>query len=212
MIDQYLDDFSRWISGSRSKKQRLRAELETHLRAAEQAGDLEGALRRLGPPRDAARSFAGGEAPAPAPLTRRIPAFLIDVAMTVAVVFAGLGLGSTDSAPLQVLGGVLVTLGVLWWPVGLTLAEWRYRRTPGKALMGLEVVSEDGTAPGFGQVVVRRLTLVFSGPLQVIDWVFALFNDERQRAVERLARTMVVPVEPEPAPATAATTSSALAP
>jgi uncharacterized RDD family membrane protein YckC len=54
------------------------------------------------------------------------------------------------------------------------------------------VTTEEGIAPTFGQVIVRRLTLVFSGPLQIIDWAFALFNPQRQRAVEKLARTIVV--------------------
>jgi uncharacterized RDD family membrane protein YckC len=71
--------------------------------------------------------------------------------------------------------------------------------------MGLRVVTEEGTAPSFGQVVVRRLTLVFSGPLQLIDWAFALFDDRRQRAVEKLAHTMVIQDEtPEPRPTVAA--------
>ncbi len=49
----------------------------------------------------------------------------------------------------------------------------------------------------FGQAVVRRLTLVFTGPLQAIDWVFALFDARRQRAVEKLAHTLVVREEIE---------------
>ncbi|MDQ3659572.1 MAG: RDD family protein [Actinomycetota bacterium] len=80
----------------------------------------------------------------------------------------------------------------LWWIVGLAVTEWRYGRTPGKALMGLRVVTEEGIALSFGQAVVRNLTRVFSGPLQIIDWVWALFDPRRQRAVEKLAHTLVV--------------------
>jgi uncharacterized RDD family membrane protein YckC len=39
---------------------------------------------------------------------------------------------------------------------------------------------------------VRRLTLIFSGPLQIFDWAFALFNDRRQRAFDIVAKTVVV--------------------
>lgn len=82
--------------------------------------------------------------------------------------------------------------------------EWRYGRTPGKAMLGLRAVSEEGTALSFGQAVVRRLTLVFSGPLQLIDWAFALFDPRRQRAVEKLAHTIVIQDEaPEPQSAAA---------
>ena len=70
--------------------------------------------------------------------------------------------------------------------------EWLYGRGPGKAALGLRVVTEEGIAPSFGQVVVRRLTLVFSGPLQLIDWAFALFDPRRQRAVEKLTHTIVI--------------------
>ena len=201
MIDGYLDEFERWIAGGSSRRRRLRAELEAHLSAAREDGDLEGALKRLGSPRMAARSFAGGLDLDPAPLRRRIPAFLIDVGITVVLLFATLALGTwaygqgNDSAaflPLKILVVLIVAPAIAWWPVGLTLAEWRYGRTPGKAMMGLEVMSEDGTAPGLGQVLVRRLTLVFSGPLQIIDWAYALFNDKRQRALDKLAGTMVV--------------------
>lgn len=83
-------------------------------------------------------------------------------------------------------------LAMIWWVAGLTIMEWRYGRGPGKAIFGLRVVTEDAIAPSFGQVVIRRLTLVFSGPLQLIDWAFALFDPRRQRAVEKLAHTMVI--------------------
>jgi len=99
---------------------------------------------------------------------------------------------------LQIGAAVLIALAALWWFLGLTVMEWRYGRTPGKAMNGLRVVSEDGIALSFGQAVVRRLTLVFSGPLQIIDWVFALFDARRQRAVEKLAHTLVVRDEIEP--------------
>ena len=93
----------------------------------------------------------------------------------------------------------MVGLAGLWWSLGLTVMEWRYGRTPGKAMLGLRAISEEGISLSFGQAVVRRLTLVFSGPLQLIDWAFALFNPRRQRAVEKLARTLVIKDEvPEP--------------
>lgn len=85
-----------------------------------------------------------------------------------------------------------LVLAMMWWILGLTIMEWRYGRTPGKSVMGLRVVSEEGIALTFGQAVVRRLTLVFSGPLQLIDWGFALFNPQHQRAVEKLAHTLVI--------------------
>lgn len=215
MNQNYLKEFERWTAGPAERRKALSAEFAEHLSEAEAAGELGSTLERLGPPRDAAKAFAAGRDLRPAPLPRRIGAFLIDCAIPALVVFsviaAGTFLGTEHTMQrffefardlaeerepiwggLQVLAATLVALAGLWWFVGLTLMEWRYGRTPGKALTGLRVVTEEGTALSFGQAVVRRLTLVFSGPLQLIDWAFALFDPRRQRAVEKLAHTMVI--------------------
>lgn len=214
MTDGYVREFERWTAGPEERRSAVRAELEEHLRSAEVAGELNEALDRLGSPRKAARAFATGRDLRPAPLPRRIMAALVDVVLTSVIFLAGLlvfsELGSGEST-VQILSyktraevsgvGFLVGLSAFaWWVVGLTLCEWRYQRTPGKALMSLRVMSDDGIAPSFWQVVVRRLTLVFSGPLQIIDWVFALFDKRRQRAIEKLARTIVVHDEAKMAP------------
>jgi uncharacterized RDD family membrane protein YckC len=219
--ENYLKEFQRWTAGPQKRREALSAEFAEHLNEAEAAGDLGSALERLGPPRDAAKAFAAGHALHPAPLGRRIAAAVIDFGLpfllVVAVIAAGTLLGSDARQDLMQFGrdvaaerepvfGVLQSIAafllmsaLLWWLAGLTVAEWRLGRGPGKALLGLRVVTEEGIAPTFGQVVVRRLTLVFSGPLQLIDWAFALFDPRRQRAVEKLAHTMVIQDEtPEP--------------
>ena len=207
MIDGYLDRVERWIAGPESRKQQIRAEIEAHLREAERAGDVEGAIARLGDPREAARAFSEGYSLAPAPLSRRIPAALIDIAVTVGLVFAASGLGAWtatvnpsvtvngNDADFWAMGAgvVMLLLGAFaWWVFVLPILEWRTGRTLGKALMGLRTVSESGTAPSFGQVVLRRLTLIFSGPLQLIDWGFVFFNQKHQRGLDILAHTLVI--------------------
>ena len=216
MNENYLKEFERWTAGPPDRRKALSAEFAEHLREADAAGELGSTLTRLGPPRDAAKAFAAGRELRPAPLGRRVAAFLIDCAIPAFVVGATLAVGTALSASsdaagtlfewgrdlaeertpiwgaLQVLAATLLGLAGLWWIVGLTIMEWRYGRTPGKAMTGLRVVSEEGIALTFGQAVIRRLTLVFSGPLQLIDWVFALFDERRQRAVEKLAHTMVI--------------------
>lgn len=227
MNQNYLNEFERWTAGPETRRSALKAEFEEHLREAEAAGELGSTLTRLGPPRDAAKAFAAGRELSPAPLGRRIVAFLIDVAIPMLfvglLVAVGTAVGSGDEAGrvgsffrkvaeeaavewtfLEV-GAVLVAgFAWLWWALGLTIMEWRVGRTPGKAMTGLRVVTEEGIALTFGQAVVRRLTLVFSGPLQLIDWAFALFDDRHQRAVEKLAHTLVVRDEVPGVPVTAA--------
>ena len=221
MNENYLKEFQRWTSGPQKRREALSAEFAEHLREAEAAGELGSTLERLGPPRDAAKAFAAGHELRPAPLGRRIAAALIDFAIpalvAIGIVVTGTAIGSGDFdtleafvrdmergrepiwGALQVIAAAGVALAGLWWVAGLTILEWHYGRGPGKAALGLRVVTEEGIAPTFGQVVVRRLTLVFSGPLQLIDWAFALFDPRRQRAVEKLAHTMVIQDEvPEP--------------
>ena len=227
MNENYLKEFERWTAGPKERREALSAEFAEHVREAEAAGELGSTLERLGPPRDAAKTFAAGHDLRPAPLPRRITAAIIDFAIPVLVVLAvvviGTILGSDHAGHnlvefgrevaeerepvwgvLQAVAVASVALAALWWVFGLTIMEWRYGRGPGKTALGLRVVTEEGIAPTFGQVVVRRLTLVFSGPLQLIDWAFALFNPRHQRAVEMLAHTMVVQDEtPESRPAIA---------
>jgi uncharacterized RDD family membrane protein YckC len=204
MTEQYLKEFERWVAGPRTRKAQLRAELEEHLRGAEAAGDVD-ALSRLGTPREAAETFSSGHDSQPARLTRRISAALMDVAVTVILAFGGVAVGTWGShmstsyrngsdfyASVGVTGAILVAVGMLWWVAGLTLLEWRYGQTLGKKVFGLRVVSESGIAPSFGQVILRRLTMVFSGPLQTIDWAFMFFTKKHQRAFDLVAKTVVV--------------------
>lgn len=227
MNQNYLDEFERWTAGPPEKRAALKAELSEHLGEAEAAGDLKGTMDRLGSPRDAAKAFAAGHDLDPAPLGRRIGAFAIDIAIPVVVAIAAIGLGtaagvgggteeladfgrdlaaerSAEWGGLQILAVLALGVAWLWWVAGLAISEWRFGRTPGKALLGLRVVTEDGIAISFGQAVVRNLTRAFSGPLQIIDWAWALFDPRRQRAVDKLARTLVVRDEtsesPVPAP------------
>lgn len=205
MNENYLKEFQRWTAGPKKRREALSAEFSEHLREADAAGELGSTLERLGPPRDAAKAFAAGHSLRPAPLPRRVVAALIDVAIPITSVLALVAIGtflSSENAGLfaeigrdvaaergptwgvaESLGALVAMLAMMWWVVGLTVAEWKFGRGPGKAAMGLRVVTEEGIAPSFGQVVVRRLTLVFSGPLQLIDWAFALFDPRRQRAV-----------------------------
>ena len=196
MTDGYMKEFERWIPGPTARKQQMRAELDEHLRSAQAAGDAD-ALSRLGTPREAAEAFSSGHELAPAPLGRRIPAALVDLVTVVGSVVLAVGLGTwaSESGGFGLMEGLFIAVILAsfgWWGIGLTLMEWRTGRTPGKALFGLRVVSEKGVNPSFGQAVVRRLTLIFSGPLQLIDWGFMFFNPRHQRGLDILAKTVVV--------------------
>ncbi len=216
VVDRYLRDFERWAGTARLRRE-LRAELEEHLREAEEAGRLDEALDRLGSPKEAARNFIAGRVPRHAPRWRRLLGVGVDIAVmmllgTVGVVWAGSGPGRgtrilveyvlflpqveclpgpCDSVQAWALISFM-TAALFWFVVVVTLLEWRYGRSLGKRVARTRVVSEDGTAITLSQAVIRRLPFVFLGLLQIVDWAFALFGPTYQRGFDRIARTIVV--------------------
>lgn len=209
MIEPYVRAFERWVVGDRREKPARSAELRAHLEAADQAGELDRALARLGTPRQAASSFGVGHERPAASLRARALAGLVDYAPYLAASVAinvfnvlrfrhgGHGLSIIFPASIEwnteysLIQNILSPLAVAWAILGLALIEVRWGRTPGKALLGLRTISDDGTAVSFGQGVVRRLSILL-GPLVFLDVVFALRTPRRQRGFDMLAHTEVV--------------------
>ena len=69
-------------------------------------------------------------------------------------------------------------------------AEYLAGHTLGKRLMGIRVVRESGARIGLGQSFLRQLP--FFGGFSIIDALFALFTERRQRAFELLTKTRAV--------------------
>lgn len=223
-VEGYVREFGRWTVGTRADREDARAELEGHLREAEEVGRLEESLERLGPPKNAARTFAEGRSFVAAPLGRRLIAVLVDyVGLAALVVFYRLSVLSpiplelhgqrfrtlSDASlfgGLQVIQAWQAFFAFFWrlWTVvasgaaiaGLVLIvfEWRRGSTPGKLLTGLRVASEEGTTPTLFQATVRRLPLLFWSPLTLVDLAFAFRGPRHQRAFEIVAETTVVDV------------------
>lgn len=106
------------------------------------------------------------------------------------VAFTPLRCGAYDDS------GLVYTLGfpiaLAWSIIGLGLIEARTGMTPGKRLMKLRVVTEDGLRIHPITGIVRRLCLLL-GPFAWVDWVPAVWGD-RRRILDRLTETKVVPV------------------
>lgn len=193
MIDAYVRRVGGWVPGPAGRRDDLCRELRTHLEEAERRGELAEALGRLGSPREAARTFSEGSRLAPAPLSLRIPAAVADVLPFGALLMAAYWHPDWPG-PDFLLGTrwILIALAIAWWNVVLPLAEWRTGRTPGKVLFGLRVVSEDGTALGAGQAFLRRVPTFVGFPLLAVDVPMAFRDEQRRRAFDRVAGTLVV--------------------
>lgn len=220
-VDEYLAEFDSWIVGTAQEKRDWRAELAAHFSEAASAGDLHGAMQRLGSPRQAAITFRESRPLYGAPRRRRLLAAAIDavpllVAMAALVAYQlrddvqGLWLMIPPPLTLRLGDGhptyadVALIVAHLWSVVGLGLLEGRTGRTPGKALLGLRTVSTDGIRATRSQALRRRLTIL-AGPLVWLDSLPVIADlrpfgrklgtgrlDGGQRLIELFVGTMVV--------------------
>jgi uncharacterized RDD family membrane protein YckC len=166
-IDDYADQFARHLVASHAERMRRRAELVGHLSDAAEVGELTEALRRLGRPEVAARSFAPARSRGPAPPARRFAAAAVDnlplIGVTLALFVGSVARVSHEGGLVAAIfppilhaefGGVCVTLapagcaGDLYagagrlYTVGIPLAvAW--------SILGLGILeSRTGTTPG----------------------------------------------------------------
>lgn len=221
--ERYLHDVLSHVPAAfPERRARIAADLRSHLAESVAAGESEpGAVRRMGPAEETARTFLQ-DAPLPlAPLTDRVGAYVLDNALLAAPVIAGFALaGMRDPAWLAsldnpttpasriVVGAVVVatiTVSLLYFP----LFEARTGQTPGKRLFGIAVVKASGTAVRFGAALLRRLPSLFNFAL--LDAVFAPFTAKRQRAFDIVAGTLVVTSSPSASRARAWIATAALA-
>lgn len=192
-------------------RDQIEAELRGHIAdRVERGGGVEAAIGQLGDPRALAESYLAAVPLRQPPHFRRLLAKIVDIVIVLLLPFTVLLVWWTTSAhqPSQPVwiafaAAYLITLGIsLWYPI---LAEYSSGQTLGKHLFGLQVVTEKGTRIGLGPAIVRYLPVLFQ--VAIIDALFALFTDRRQRAFEMLSKTRVVDVSEPARTATAVATA-----
>jgi uncharacterized RDD family membrane protein YckC len=75
------------------------------------------------------------------------------------------------------------------------LLVWTYNSrgvSPGKALAGIRIVSENGGVPGIGPGLVRTIIAVFSGLFLGLGYLSAAWDENMQTWHDKAARTLVV--------------------
>jgi uncharacterized RDD family membrane protein YckC len=135
----------------------------------------------------------------PAALPSRLVAALVDLAGQ-GLVLAVFGILATavsfeaSEAAAQALGIVLIVLVFIVYPV--TFETLLRGRTPGKAVMGLRVVRDDGGPVGFRQSLVRGLAGAFlerpGVTVSLAGVVTSLLNPQGKRLGDLLAGTVVI--------------------
>jgi len=86
--------------------------------------------------------------------------------------------------------------------VAMTIAYFTYfhgttGRTPGKMLLGLQVLSADGTPISFGIAFLRAVGYLVSGALFNIGFIWAAFDKRKQGWHDKIADTVVIIKEQE---------------
>lgn len=200
-IESYVHDVVGRIAPGVPGRGRIEADLRTHLEERVAAGEpVVGAVARMGNPEQVARAYLEGAILRYARWTRRLGAFLFDLALGAAVLLATalvivmiLGVepevGPPTLAELPIilpLAGVVFILVLFYFPV----LETAFGQTVGKRLFGIAVARDGGERIGFGAAVVRRLPFLFD--FWPLDVAFLFFTKKRQRAFDIVARTVVI--------------------
>ena len=142
----------------------------------------------------------------PASLIRRAGAAAIDVAATFSCAAA---FGMFVSGELSHAGAAIPAVGFSWWALfmGRDMLTERGTRSPGKKLLGIEIVCVDGTLPTRWHTLGRNLYLpVYAGTTLLMPWIFffaaadlgaLLFTPRQQRLGDFMGRTRVIKELPD---------------
>jgi uncharacterized RDD family membrane protein YckC len=215
-IDEYIREVRRGIVASPEKKKKLEEDLRAHFDELRATGMSAGeALGRMGTPDEVAMQFMEETPKEYGGFFTRLLAFFADAGLVAAAImpvgfFAMLlmvwstgfidntGLQNAGDSPVRfalALGSVFIAsillisvmaVGLLYFP----FFERIRGATPGKSLLGLHVLKEDGRAIGWKEAFIRRIPFYFE--ITVLDAIFIPFNERRQRAFDMVAKTVVL--------------------
>jgi uncharacterized RDD family membrane protein YckC len=193
-IDDYISRVLAAMPATTPERSQIAMELRGHI--AERIGDGRAeadVLAQLGDPVALAESYLSAVPLVSAPFGERVAAKLIDIVMVVA--FTGTLAGLTGLFLPQdawfIAALVIVMIGSSFvFGAYTVISEHVWGNTVGKRAMKLRVVRESGTRISLGQSLVRQLPMFLQ--VYMIDVLFALFTDRKQRAFEMLSKTRVV--------------------
>jgi uncharacterized RDD family membrane protein YckC len=204
--DRYIEEVMRHLLATREERARFEADLRAHFEAAQAKGEIYlQIVEKLGTPEAVAEAFNAERPLEHAGFARRLAAFFADMSLLIAgAVPIGIVAVLTEAemipkvpaiAALVLMGLALLGLSLIYFP----LLEARFGRTLGKHIMRIRVVDESGRPIRLGQAIIRRLSYYFD--LMAVDAIFIPFTDKKQRALDILAKTIVVKEPGEEAPA-----------
>ena len=205
-VDIYIQEVIGNIHAPLLERQRFETDLRSHLEEAQAASeDLPSVLNQMGTPIEVAAEFMAQVRLEYAGFTHRLVAFIID--MVIMLLIAGLlaigaitlnSLVPQNPTGLGYITGAFTILGVFGCglgAIGVMLAyfpilEGRFGQTPGKSMLKLLVLAENGLPIGYKEALLRRLSFYFE--MLPIDALFIPFTEKHQRGFDIIARTIVI--------------------
>ena len=127
---------------------------------------------------------------------KRLGAYVLDVVIPFAAIFimigvagAGAASGSSGGLGLGFFSAFAMLIAYAVWALML----FAKGTTPGKNILGMRVVKENGETAGFGTMLVREwIGKLISGMLLSLGFLWILFDRDRQGWHDKLASTFVV--------------------
>ena len=116
----------------------------------------------------------------------RFGALLIDV---VILGIISLVIGAVSAGGLETSGTFQFLLTIVYTWYFLTRNEGQ---TPGKRMMKVRVVRQDGSPPGDGDAVLRALIAMVSGAVFLLGYLWAFVDSRNQTWHDKAAGTLVI--------------------
>jgi uncharacterized RDD family membrane protein YckC len=204
--DRYIQEVLRNIQASSLDSRRMEADLRAHIQEAAAAGEpLPQVLARMGTPLEVAEAFMAQRPMHYAGFWPRALASIIDmliIFLAAGVLFLGAipfsNLVPTHPQGVEYLLGALIILFVLACAAGalgviifyFPILEGRFGQTLGKRMLRLRVLREDGLPIHYKEAFLRRLS--YYTEFMLFDALFIPFSSKKQRALDMVARTIVI--------------------
>jgi uncharacterized RDD family membrane protein YckC len=193
-IDDYISRVLAAMPAATPQRSQIAVELRGHIAERMEDGrSADDVLRQLGDPVALAESYLSAVPLVSAPFGPRAIAKLLDIAIVV-VFMGGIAGFFTQFLPFEAMIPFAIAIvlvgGSFVFGLYTIVSEYAAGETAGKRAMKLRVVRESGARISLGQAVVRQLPMFLQ--IYMIDVLFALFTEKRQRAFELLSKTRVV--------------------
>jgi len=127
---------------------------------------------------------------------KRLGAFFLDIlipsiAFVLMLIVSGFGAAQETESGSAIGFLVAIVLFVVYLVWALTL--FAKGTTPGKKMLGMRVIKENGESAGFGTMLVREwIGKIISGMLLSLGFLWILFDPDRQGWHDKLVSTYVV--------------------